>query len=109
MLTPTAIEKHKQAIVGNEQFQSQAALAKCLADPTCLKVLYVLSKSDYVCPSDFSEILALSLPTISHQLAKLRQMGIVQTVRHGQMMCYSLSETEESKLVKATIKVLLKG
>lgn len=108
MLTNPDIKKYKQDISENGLFQSRVVLAKCLADPTCLKMLYILANSKYVCPTDFSEILDLSLPTISHQLARLRQMGVVTTVRHGQMICYFLQEEQDAGLIKKMVNILLK-
>lgn len=108
MLIDPDIKKYKQDVSENRLFQSRVVLVKCFADPTCFKMLYILANCKYVCPTDFSEILDLSLPTISHQLAKLRQIGIITTVRHGQMICYFLRESQDTELVKKMVKILLK-
>lgn len=106
MLLKQDIKKFKKKLTSLGQFRLQSPLASCLADPTCLKILYVLTNSKYACPSNFSEILNLSLPAISHQLAKLKHMGIITTVRHGQMICYSLSDSKEAKLVKNLVSTI---
>lgn len=108
MLTKTDIKLFKNKVSDSKQFQLQAALAKCLADPTCLKILVVISKGKKVCPSEFAEILGLSLPAVSHQLSRLKHMGIVETVRHGQMICYFLSDSKESKLIKRLVTTIAK-
>ncbi|MBP7774154.1 winged helix-turn-helix transcriptional regulator [Candidatus Woesebacteria bacterium] len=108
MLTQEEIHSHKTNISANELVSQRSLLAKCLADPTCFKILYVLSESKYACPSDLSEILNLSLPSISHQLAKLRQMGLVSTIRHGQVICYSLQNSSDTKLIQVLISLMLR-
>jgi len=107
MLTSNEIQTHKTNISRNDLFEKRSALAKCLADPTCFKILYVLSESKYDCPSDLAEILELSLPSISHQLAKLKQLGLVSTIRHGQKICYSLQETNDARKISVLITTLL--
>lgn len=107
MLTSTDISKFKQQILIKHLTISRTSLAKPLADPTSFKMLYILSNSKYVCPSNFSDILDLSLSTVSHQLAKLRRAGIVTTVRHGQMICYSLSNTSDALLLKKLLTLMV--
>ncbi len=108
MLSKQDIQKYQQQIASSTQIDASAFLVKHLADPTSFKVLYILANSKYACPSDFSEILGLSLSAISHQLAKLRQMGIVTTVRHGQVICYSLSESPEAMSLKQLVHMMVK-
>lgn len=91
----------------NPQFASQANLIKCLGDPTCLKILHVLSKEKILCPSDLSSILNVSMPAISHQLSRLKQMGILENKRMGQMICYSFENTKRAKLIKKLVNELI--
>ncbi|MGE5042006.1 MAG: ArsR/SmtB family transcription factor [Candidatus Levyibacteriota bacterium] len=107
MIAQSEIKRLKQDILKNSLFKPRASLAKCFADPTCLRILYILNNTPYACPSDFSQILDLSLPTVSHQLAKLRQMNIVTSFRDGQIICYSIGEGEEALLVKKSVQTLL--
>jgi DNA-binding transcriptional ArsR family regulator len=106
MLTSSEISRFKQDISTKPQIVSRTSLAKPLVDPTSFKMLYILSNSAYVCPSNFSDILDLSLSTVSHQLAKLRAAGIVTTVRVGQMICYSLSDSPEALLLKKLLTLM---
>lgn len=81
-------------------FNSQASLFRCIGDETCLKILYVLSKEGEVCVSDITDVLDMSMPAISHQLSKLRTMGIVKTKREGKSVCYSFCDSKKADLVK---------
>ncbi len=107
MLLEAKVIEIKKNLSNDPRFKVQASYAKCLGDPNCLKILYILSTEKYVCPSDFSEILDVSMPAISHQLSRLKQMEIVDTVRHGQKICYFMTETRESKLIAKVVKTLI--
>ncbi|MDO8621124.1 MAG: metalloregulator ArsR/SmtB family transcription factor [Candidatus Levybacteria bacterium] len=104
MLTQDKILKFKSTFKNNSLIESKSLIAGCLGDPTCLKILYVLAREKEVCPSDLTEILNISMPAVSHQLGKLRQIGIVSTKRMGKTICYALAKGEEAKLVKKLIK-----
>lgn len=83
-------------------------LLKSFGDPTCFKILYILTATAFVCPSDFAKILDLSRPAISHHLTRLRQLGVVTSVRHGQVLCYSLTDTKEAQTLRNVLQLLLK-
>jgi ArsR family transcriptional regulator len=61
------------------------ALHKALADPTRLQMLHMLkaSGSEPVCVCDFTAAFALSQPTVSHHLAKLRAAGLLVSEKRG--------------------------
>lgn len=106
MLEQVSLVKLKQSI-RKPQFNNKADLIKCLGDPTCLKILFILNSEKMICPSDLSSILKISMPAISHQLARLKQMGIVENKRMGQMICYSFANTEKARLVKKLMNELV--
>lgn len=106
MLQQVAINNFKKDL-RNPQFTHQANLIKCLGDPTCLKILFVLSKEKILCPSDLSSILNVSMPAISHQMARLKQMGILENNRMGQMICYSFTKTNQANLIKKLVNRLI--
>ena len=85
-------------------FESKAALFKCIGDATCLKILHVLSKEKEVCVTDISDAMSVSISAVSHQLFKLKAMGIVESKREGQTICYSIAKAKKAELVK---KILL--
>ena len=66
----------------------------------------ILVNDDLVCPTDFSDILGITPAAISFHLAKMKQLGIVQTVRNGQNVCYSLAKTREGRRLILLIKEL---
>jgi ArsR family transcriptional regulator len=82
---------------------STAELMKALADPTRLTMAASLWKSTTpICICDFTAGLGLSQPTISHHMAKLKDIGLVESEKRGIWVYYRL----RPNLAPATRKLL---
>jgi ArsR family transcriptional regulator, arsenate/arsenite/antimonite-responsive transcriptional repressor len=80
-----------------------ADLMKALADPTRLTMIASLWKAKTpICICDFTAGLDLSQPTISHHMAKLKEVGLVDSEKDGIWVYYRLA----ANLAPATQKVL---
>jgi DNA-binding transcriptional ArsR family regulator len=76
---------------------------KALADPTRLTMIASLWKADGpICICDFTAGLELSQPTISHHMAKLKELGLVDSEKRGIWVYDRLS----AGLAPATRKLL---
>lgn len=76
-----------------------AAVFTLLADPSRLRVVYVLIDGGTMCVSDIAAAVGASESATSHQLGKLRAAGVVRSERHGREIWYQLED--------AHIRVLL--
>lgn len=74
-------------------------LFKALSDETRTKILYLLSDEER-CVCDLSDILAFSLPAISHHLRLLRTMRLVKNRREGKQVFYSLADEHIVELIE---------
>ena len=71
--------------------EGTAELMKALADPTRLTMVASLWKAkEPICICDFTAGLELSQPTISHHMAKLKAIGLVEAEKRGIWSYYSL-------------------
>ena len=78
-------------------------LMKALADPTRLTMMASLWKAQSpICICDFTAGLGLSQPTISHHMAKLKEVGLVDSEKRGIWIYYRL----RADLAPATRKLL---
>ncbi|QJW89396.1 winged helix-turn-helix transcriptional regulator [Spirosoma taeanense] len=68
------------------------ALFKALNDPTRRQILDLLREGD-LNAGEIAERFAMTKPSISHHLDLLRQAGLVDSVRQGQFITYSLNTT----------------
>ena len=72
--------------------ETTAGLMKALADPTRLTMIASLWKADApICICDFTAGLGLSQPTISHHMAKLKEIGLVDSEKRGIWIYYRLA------------------
>ena len=74
-------------------------LFKALNDPTRREILEILGKSD-LSAGDIADRFEMSKPSISHHLDLLRQAGLVESVKKGQFIYYSINTTVFDELVK---------
>ena len=68
------------------------SLFKALNDQTRRDILEMLRKKDMTA-GEIADEFSFSKPTISHHLDLLRQAGLVESVKEGQFIYYSLNTT----------------
>lgn len=91
----------------DKSIQQYAEVFRCIGDPTCLKLLSLLFKNEELCVSDLTSSLKVSMPAVSHQLKKLRSLGLLNRKRDGQMICYSLAKNGETRKLKRIISEVI--
>ena len=74
------------------------ALFKALNDSTRRDILELLKKRDMTA-GEIADQFNFSKPTISHHLDLLRQAGLVESVKQGQFIYYSLNTTVMDEIV----------
>jgi ArsR family transcriptional regulator, arsenate/arsenite/antimonite-responsive transcriptional repressor len=77
-------------------------LGKALADPTRVRILVALNKSD-LCVCEMVDALEMSQSTLSSHLQTIRQAGLVQTTRRHKMVAYEL-EPSAATLLKPILQ-----
>jgi ArsR family transcriptional regulator len=95
------------AHVAPEAFEDEAALFKAIADPYRLRMLATLARtSDETCVCDFTDVLPLNQPTVSHHLRILRDAKLVTSERRGTWVYYRLAPDALARVEAATHDVL---
>lgn len=75
----------------DESILKLANILKLAGNDVRLKILFLLSQEEQLCPCDLGDILDMSIPAVSQHLRKLKDAGIVDTTRDGQVIFYSLN------------------
>lgn len=88
---PELISQFQSEIIPVQQSYNLADLFKTLGDPTRIRIVDALSKSEF-CVCDLAEILGLSQSATSHQLRVLRNSKLVKFRREGKMVYYTLDD-----------------
>ncbi len=74
-------------------------LFKALNDSTRRRILELLKKNDMTA-GEIAEEFNISKPSISHHLDLLKQAGLVEAVKEGQFISYSLNTTVVDEIVQ---------
>jgi DNA-binding transcriptional ArsR family regulator len=74
-------------------------LFKALNDTTRRKILELLKKKDLTA-GEISDHFEMSKPSISYHLDLLKQAGLVESMKDGQFIYYSLNTTVMDEIVK---------
>ena len=72
-------------------FQKLADFYKIIGNYTRCKIIYALSLSE-MCVCDLANLLSMTKSSISHQLSKMRESGVVKCRRDGKEVYYSLDD-----------------
>ena len=72
------------------KYETRAKVLKALAHPARLKLVDVLSEHEEVCVCELTEAIGTDMSTVSRHLTQLKNAGIVESEKHGQMVFYRL-------------------
>jgi ArsR family transcriptional regulator len=76
---------------------------KALADPTRIKILYLLSQEE-CSVNHIAEVLEMSQSAVSHQLSYLRNMKLITYRREGQTLIYTYKDEHVIALLRQAIE-----
>jgi len=75
-----------------------ADLFKVFGDPTRIKILHLLTKTE-LCVCDIASVLDMSQSAISHQLRVLKQAKLVKYRKDGKVVYYSLDDNHVHTMI----------
>ena len=95
----------KIAMGREENIDSISNLFKVIGDPTRTRILFALDKHE-LCVCDICNLLNMTKSAISHQLAKLRNEGLVKFRKEGKTVYYSLNDNHVKVIFETAIEHL---
>ncbi|AGA68619.1 putative transcriptional regulator [Desulfitobacterium dichloroeliminans LMG P-21439] len=96
---PDLIHMYADQILSLERATKLAYLFKTLGDPTRIRIMDALARSEF-CVCDLAELLDLSQSATSHQLRILRNSNLVKYRKDGKMVYYSLQDNHVQELYR---------
>jgi len=87
----TVVAEVRKHMPAEETLSDLADLFKVFGDPTRVKILYALFRSE-MCVCDIAALLGMTKSSISHQLRVLKQAHLVRNRRDGRVVYYSLDD-----------------
>ena len=82
----------------SESINSIGKVLALTGNETRLKILFLLNEEGELCPCDFSDILEMSVPAISQHIRKMKDAGLITSIRDGQTLYYSLVKDSSNVL-----------
>ncbi len=86
-----------------ELFHKLAEFFKMIGDPTRTKILFALDQNE-MCVCDIANVLGMTKSSISHQLATLKQSGIVKYRKEGKEVYYTLDDEHVKQVFEIAIE-----
>ena len=86
-----------------ELFQKLADFFKMIGYPTRTKILFALDQNE-MCVCDIANVLGMTKSSISHQLATLKQSGIVKYRKEGKEVYYTLDDDHVQQVFEIAIE-----
>jgi ArsR family transcriptional regulator len=100
-LTDSKVLSLQKSINFSREEKELVNIIRNLSDPTKLKIYLLLHKVEEIAVTDITQILGLSQSSISHALSDLKNLGLVESHRCGQLICYSLSNGKKKSKILA--------
>ncbi|MCC6668386.1 MAG: helix-turn-helix transcriptional regulator [Polyangiaceae bacterium] len=94
------VKRWKKTMEFTPDLDERAAILSVVAQPTRLRLFYVLDQIGEVCVCDLGEILGVTQSAVSQHLAKFKAYGIVSSRRDGQTLFYALADKPEVKMLR---------
>lgn len=88
-----------------EEFTLLADVFKLLADPTRLRLFWLLCHCEE-CVQNLAAMMEMSSPALSHHLRLLKACGLISSRRDGKEVYYRASEDPRSHALHESIKAM---
>ena len=91
------LNKVKKKMPNNELLNKISVFFKIVGDETRLKIVYALDHNE-MCVCDIANLLNMTKSSISHQLATLKENGLVKARKEGKEVYYTLDDEHVRKV-----------
>ena len=99
------VDKARSQMPQKQEIFRLADFYKILSDPTRCKIICALLHQE-LCVCDLANILFMSKSSVSHQLSKMKNAGIVRCRRCGKEVYYALDDDHIGQIFSVTMEHL---
>ena len=92
-------------MLSDDSYEVVADFFKIMGDATRCKIISALSHSE-MCVGDIANVLSMTKSSISHQLTKMKNAGVVKSRKNGKEVYYSLDDDHVSEIFMLTVEHL---
>lgn len=98
---PETVERVSKAMENDATLSTMSHFLKVMADPTRLKIVNALLIGE-LCVCDLAQVLNMEHSAVSHQLAVLRKIDVVNVRQEGKSKYYSLKDCHINTVFEVT-------
>jgi ArsR family transcriptional regulator, lead/cadmium/zinc/bismuth-responsive transcriptional repressor len=102
VIHPERLEQAREEALSDGELLRLSAVFKVLGDPTRLRMLRALSSAE-MCVCDLAALAGTSDSAVSHQLRRLKDLGLVSRRRDGAVLFYSLDDAHVTELLDVAV------
>ncbi|MCB9492480.1 MAG: winged helix-turn-helix transcriptional regulator [Dehalococcoidia bacterium] len=102
-LSTKNIQRLSELLRFTPELDDLAARLAITANPTRLRIFYILAELKEVCVCDIADILGVTVSAVSQHLAKFKALGLVTTRRDAQTLYYALSAHPFNQVFKGSL------
>ena len=92
------VKDTKEKMLSEEKYIKVADFFKIVGDSTRCKIVSALLMNE-MCVGDLANVLSMTKSSISHQLSKMKDAGVVKSRRNGKEMYYSLDDDHVKRIL----------
>lgn len=97
-----SVERARREMPGDSVITNISDFYKIMGDPTRCRIICALKENE-MCVCDLCNVLSMSKSSISHQLSKMREYGVVKCRRDGKEVYYSLDDSHVLDILSTTL------
>jgi len=97
------VNEVKGLMLSETSYSRVAEFFKIVGDATRCKIVSALSHSE-MCVGDIANVLSMSKSSISHQLTKMKEAGVVKSQKKGKEVYYSLDDEHVAEIFLLTVE-----
>lgn len=100
------LEACRRQLERTDQFDTTAEFFKTLADPTRVRLFWLLCHRQE-CVLNLAALLGISSPAVSHHIRPLKEAGLICSHREGKEVYYTAADTRLATLLHHTVEQLM--
>ena len=97
------VKSTKEKMFTDDKYIKVADFFKIVGDTTRCKIVSALSMNE-MCVGDMANVLSMTKSSISHQLSKMKDAGVVKSRRNGKEIYYSLDDEHVAEIFELTVE-----
>ena len=101
-INPELVQDTKKKMLTDRAYERVAGFFKIVGDPTRCKIVSALSMNE-MCVGDIANVLSMTKSSISHQLTKMKEAGVVRSRKNGKEVYYSLDDEHVAEIFSLTV------